>query len=197
MPVVACGCAAQQPYGDLSSNVDLSLPGPTVNKNDINELLRRIDLSAIADPGDKMRECQFFLGLAEAEPDRTRFRWFITAYLNAVYSYFETSALRSSNAITTATGEQIADDSAMESLRAYVEVITNPKKPYHVKTTGLNPVIQRLYKVRAAATHHFPLSIMAAGPSLPEDFHFGNMRGEGEPILALCRDALSVVQTLD
>lgn len=168
---------------------------PAMNKDNINDFLERLDLSAIADPGDKRRECEFFLGLASAEPDRTRFRWLITAYLNAVYSYFETSALRANAAFTHhETGDPIADDEAIDKLRAYVDVVTYPKKPYFVKTAGQQGVMQRLYKVRAAATHHFPLSIMAAGPNLPEDFHFGTMRGEGEPILALCREALEVVK---
>jgi hypothetical protein len=51
-----------------------------------------------------------------------------------------------------------------------------------------------LQKVQKAATHHYPLSIMAAGPNLPEDFHLGSMRGEGEPLPAVCRDALVVIK---
>lgn len=166
-----------------------------MDKDDFDDLLKRLDLSAIADPGDKVRECEFFLGLATAEADRERFRWLITAYLNAVYSYFETRALYAHLAITTEDGEQIADDEAVDKLRAFVEVSTrNTKNGLRVDTAGLDPVLKHLYKIRAAATHHFPLSIMAASPNLPEDYHFGRMLGEGEPILALCRDALEVVK---
>lgn len=165
--------------------------------DDFNDLLDRLDLSAIADPGDKRRECEYFLELASVEQDRTRFRWLITAYLNAVYSFFETSALRANLAITTETGDQIADDAALEKLREYVKVFINVKNPSFVKTAGLNSVMQRLYDVRKAAAHHFPLSIMEAGPNLPDDFHFGNMRGEGEPVLELCRQALVVVKDVD
>jgi hypothetical protein len=165
---------------------------------DADDFLAKLDLDAIADPGDKVRECEFFLGLASAEQSRERFRWLITAYLNAVYSFFETSALHANAAFShPETGNPIADDEALEKLRAYVKVFTDTKKPYYVKTGGLNSVVQRLYKVRAAATHHFPLSIMVAGPNLPEDYHFGNMRGQGEPILGLCRDALAVVRKVD
>ncbi|MEI2622881.1 MAG: hypothetical protein V9G23_02455 [Giesbergeria sp.] len=92
------------------------------------------------------------------------------------------------------TGDPIEDGEAVERLRAYVRVFQNEKKPYYVKTAGLQPIIARLYEVRKAATHHFPLAIMAAGPNLPEDFHLGNMRDEGEPLLALCREALAVVK---
>ena len=160
----------------------------------IENILDRLDLGAIADPGDKIRECEYFLGLASAEADRTRFRWLISAYLNAVYSYFETTALYASVAFTDPeTGDPIEDSEAVEKLRAYVRVFQNEKKPYYVKTGGLHPVIARLYEVRKAATHHFPLSIMATGPNLPEDFQLGNMKDEGQPLLALCREALAVI----
>jgi hypothetical protein len=169
-----------------------------MDKTDIDDLLERLDLSAIADQGDKMRECEFFLGMASDEADRMRFRWLISAFLNAVYSYFETSALRANLAITTEDGEQVADDDALEALRAYVAVTTrNTRKGLRVDTQGFGPVMNRLYKIRAAATHHFPLAIMAAGPNLPEDYHFGNMRGEGEPVLALCREAFEVVRSVE
>ena len=159
------------------------------------DILNRLDLSAIADPGDKVRECEFFLGLAESEADRTRFRWLISAYLNAVYSYFETSALYAAAAfIDPETGEPVEDSEAVEVLRKYVRVSQNEKRPYYVKTSGLHPAVARLYEVRKAATHHFPLSIMATGHNLPEDFHLGSMSGEGEPLLALCRDALAVIR---
>ncbi|MCW2763267.1 MAG: hypothetical protein JWR85_3468 [Marmoricola sp.] len=171
---------------------------PDKPMSETDEFLAKLDLSAIADPGDKVRECEFFIGLASIEASRERFRWLITAFLNAVYSFFETSALYANAAFThPETGEPIADDEALEKLRAYVMVFTKAKNPYFVKTAGLNAGVQRLYKVRAAAAHHFPLSIMAAGPNLPEDYHFGSLRGEGEPILEFCREALEVVKRLD
>lgn len=159
--------------------------------------LSRLDLSAIADEGDKVRECEYFLSLAASEPDRTRFRWLISAYLNAVYSYFETTALYAAVRFTDPeTGEPIEDSETIEIIRNYVRVFQHDKKPFYVKTGGLHPVIARLYEVRKAATHHFALSIMAAGPNLPEDFELGSMKGEGTPLLALCRDALAVIKQL-
>ncbi|HEY8159133.1 MAG TPA: hypothetical protein VIF10_10575 [Methylobacter sp.] len=169
------------------------MPRPFNSSQD--KILERLDLDAIADPGDKIRECEFLLGLASFETDRTRFRWLVSAYLNAVYSYFETTALYASVALTDPqTGDPIEDIEAIEKLRTYVRVVQNEKKPYYVKTAGLHPTIARLYEVRKAATHHFPLAIMAAGPNLPEDFHLGNIKGEGEPLLTLCREALAVIK---
>ena len=107
------------------------------------------------------------------------------------------SALYASVAFTDpTTGDPIEDTESVEKLRNYVRVLQNPKKPYYVKTGGMHPVIARLYEVRKAATHHFPLSIMATGPNLPEDFHLGSMKDQGEPLLALCREALAVVKVV-
>jgi hypothetical protein len=159
------------------------------------DIVDRLDLDAIAEPGDKMRECEFFLGLASVEADRTRFRWLVSAYLNAVYSYFETTALYFSVAFTDPqTGERIAETETVNKLRTYVHVTQRPNRPYYVKTGGLHPVITRLYAVRNAATHHFPLAIMATGPNLPDDFQLGSLKGDGEPLLALCREALDVIK---
>lgn len=169
------------------------MPQPLDSSED--NFLERIDLDAIADPGDKIKECEFFLSLACIETDRMRFRWLISAYLNAVYSYFETTALYASVAFTDPqTGDPIEDSEAVDRLRTYVRVFQSQRDPYYVKTRGLHPVIARLYQVRNAATHHFPLAIMAAGPNLPEDYHLGSTKGEGLPLLSLCREALDVIK---
>ena len=119
------------------------MPPPTASA--IEDILDRLDLGAIADPGDKIRECEFFLGLASTETDRAKFRWLISAYLNAVYSYFETSALYASVAFTDpTTGDPIEDAESVEKLRNYVRVLQNQKNPYFVKTGGVHPVIARL-----------------------------------------------------
>jgi hypothetical protein len=164
--------------------------------NSLDDILERLDISAIADRNDKVHECEFFLALASSESNRERFRWLISAYLNAVYSFFETSALYASVAFTDMkTGDPIEDSEAIELLRRYVGV-KQPRKndPYYVKTSGLHPVIAQLYEVRKAATHHMPLSIMESGSNLPEDFHLGSMRGDGQPLLSLCRDALAIIK---
>ena len=163
--------------------------------SEIEPLLAYIDFEAIADPGDKIMECEFFLALASTEQERCRFRWLISAYLNAVYSYFETTALDESVAFTDpTTGDPVEDSENLEKLRAYVKVQQSTKNPYFVKTSAVHPAIVRLYSVRKAATHHVPLAIMAAGPNLPEDYHLGSTRGTGDPLLALCREALVVVK---
>ena len=77
-----------------------------------------------------------------------------------------------------------------------MKVTQNPNKPKFVNTEGLTLITKQLYEFRKKSTHHFPLSIMATGSALPEDFHFGSMRGEGVPVMPLCSEALAVIRTV-
>lgn len=164
---------------------------------DDEDWLSLLDLSAIADPGDKLSECEYFLAVAASETNRERFRWQISAFFNAAYSFFETSAISAYFSITDPkTGEPVEDSQTLDILRKYVKVFQNAKKPNYVKTAGLHPITERLYELRKANTHHFPMSIMEAGPSPPEDFHFGNMTGKGTPALAFCRSAMTLIRTV-
>jgi hypothetical protein len=159
-----------------------------------DEFLSRLDLAAIEDARNKIDECEFFLGMACQEPDRTKFRWLVSAFLSAAYSYFEMTALRAYFGFTSPdTGEPLPDLESISILRDHVVVLQDQKRPEYVKTAGKSSLTKKLYEVRRRNTHHFPLAIMEAGPSLPEDFHFGNMRGEGEGVLPLCRDALVLI----
>ena len=163
---------------------------------DIDDWLNRIDLEAIADPTDKLSESEFFLGLASQEANRERFRWLISAFLNAAYSFFETSALSAFFRFTDEGGEPHADDDALEVLRTYVVVMQDKKRPSYVKTAGLHEVTKQLYEFRKKSAHHTALSIMATGSSLPADYHFGNMKGEGTAALEFCTNAMKLMRTV-
>ena len=67
---------------------------------DIDDVLSRIDLGAIEDSSNKVSECKYFLELASSEKNRVRFRWLVSAFLNAAYSFFEMSAMRAYLALT-------------------------------------------------------------------------------------------------
>lgn len=164
----------------------------------ISEEFRRwaslVDLSAIANPHDKVAECEYFLELASHESNVSQFRWLISAFLNSAYSFFEISALAAFLALTDPqTGETVEDSAALDTLARYVAISRNRKKPMYVKTSGTHTVTKQLYEFRRRNTHYFPMSIMAAGASLPEDFHFGHITGTGEPALAFCRTAMALI----
>jgi hypothetical protein len=157
--------------------------------------LSLLDLSAVADPGDKVRECEYFLALAEAERDRERFRWLISAFFGGAYSFFETSALYAYAALTAPdTGEPLADFDAVAILEKYVGIRQSDKDPYFVKTSGRHEITKRLYDLRKSSTHHVPLSIMVTGPSLPADFQFGSSVGAGTPALEFCRSLMQLIR---
>lgn len=157
------------------------------------EFFSRLDLSAIEGVEDKVAECQFFLGLASAEIDRKHFRWLISAFLNAAYSYFEMSALHAYFAFTDEEGEMQPDMGAVDVLRGHVRVYRDEKRPNFVKTSGISHVTKKLYEIRRTNTHHFPLSIMKEGASAPESFQFGAMRGGGEPVLPFCAQVMQLI----
>lgn len=161
---------------------------------ELPEWFSRLDLDAIEDARNKIDECEYFLALASRESDRTRFRWLVSAFFSSAYSFFEMSALRAYLSFTASdTGQMLEDPKALGVLRGYVAVLQDKKNPSYVKTSGQHPITKQLYELRRLNTHHFPLAIMAAGPDLPEDFEFGNMRGEGTPALAFCREVMALV----
>ena len=159
-----------------------------------DDWLAQLDFEAVADPDDKLSECEFFFGLMSAEVDRERFRWLASAFLNAAYSFFESSALMAFLRFTDKEGEPIADHHALDVLGRYVNVERRGRRRDFVKTTPLHPLTEQLYQFRRKTTHHYSLSVMIAGPSLPADFHFGSTRRQGVPVIKLCGDVIELVR---
>lgn len=163
----------------------------------IDEVLS-VDLSAVALPRDKIAECAFFLELATREPDRSRFRWLMSAFLSAVYSYFEIEALRAYDAFQhPETGEYVEDEDALKILRKYVRIAQSKNNPSFVKTSGLEGLIENLYELRKQNTHHCPLTIMEADGAPPSSFQFGFMPGNGTPALEFCRSVMSLIDQVE
>jgi len=167
------------------------------NSDSVDDWFELIDLSAVPYLDDKHRECEFFFDLLSVEEDRSRFRWLVSAFLNAVYSYFETSALTAYFRFThPETREPIEDSESLEILRKYVRVFQNAKNPNFVKTSAVHPVVREVYELRKTSTHHYSLSIMEVGPELPRDFQLGDLRGKGEPALQQCKRAIGLVRAV-
>lgn len=60
---------------------------------DLSDWLSRWDMDAVPDIDDKVSECEFFFDSLSSETNRNRFRWLVSAFLNAAYSFFESTAL--------------------------------------------------------------------------------------------------------
>lgn len=171
---------------------------PTKFSGDADDWMNLLDLDAITDPTDKSAECGYFLSLAAHETDKDRFRWLISAFFGAAYSFFEVNALRAYHDFhNPQTGEPIPNNEALEVLRRYVMVVQNVKQPAYVKTAGLHDITKELYELRKGNTHHYPLSIMTAGPLVPEDFHFGSLSGRGIPALHFCREVMHLIHEIE
>lgn len=168
----------------------------TINNFAFDEWLNRWDMEAVPNFDDKVKECEFFFESLSAETNRNRFRWFVSAFMNAAYSFFESSAVTAYFRFTDSHGNPQEDHEGLSVLGQHVRVFRNEKKPNFVKTAGLTPLTTQLYDFRKKNTHHYALSIMAVGTSLPEDFHFGNMRGEGTLVLPLCREVIQLIRAV-
>jgi hypothetical protein len=166
--------------------------------DDTADWLNLLDLDSIADPSDKLTECEFFLELATQENDKDKFRWLISAFFGAAYSFFEINALRAYQSFhNPETGDPIENEEALETLRRYVRVLQDAKRPSYVKTAGQHEITKELYELRKGNTHHYPLSIMTSGKMLPENFQFGSLSGKGIPALAFCRQVISLIREVE
>lgn len=156
------------------------------------------DVSALASPDDKIAECAFFLELASRELNRSRFRWLMSAFLNAMYSYFEIKALAAHTAYPDViTNEYVEDADAFTVLRKYVEITQNKKRPSFVKTSALDGSLETLYELRKKNTHHYPLAITTSGTVLPEGYLFGYLKSKGKPALQFCRNVMSLIEQIE
>ena len=171
---------------------------PREFSTDTEDWLNLLDLDSIADPSDKTFECEYFLRLATEEKDKDKFRWLISAFFGAAYSFFEINALRAYQGFhNPKTGAPIENGEAIETLRRYVRVFQDVKRPTYVKTAGQHEITKELYDLRKGNTHHYPLSIMTSGTAVPEGFQFGSLSGKGIPALAFCREAMSLIREVE
>jgi len=164
----------------------------------MREWLELIDMSSIALPDDKLSECQFFLSLASAEKDRDKFRWSISAFFNAAYSFFEIAALDAHyRYYDPDTDKYIEDNDSLKILREHVGVDQNQKKTKYVKTWGLSNLTKELYELRKGNTHHSPMTITQCSEDLPEGYNFGYIKNEGIPALKFCREVMELIETIN
>ena len=136
-------------------------PAPTFEWN-----LDRLDLTSLESSRNKIDECRFFLDLASREQDRAKFRWLLSAFLNAAYSYFEMAAVEAHFKFCGEDGEPYADAHALKALEQHVIVERN--RAGRVKTIAVTPTVKKLFDIRKGNTHHFPLAIIEARSPLPE-----------------------------
>lgn len=162
-------------------------------RKEIFDYLARLDLSAIESAQDKLEECRFFMGLASVERDRQRFRWLLSAFLSSAYSFFEMVAVEAHFSFCDDEGHPYANEHALDVLANYVKITKTGSKG-RVQVSGLTPLAEKLWAIRRGNTHHFPLSIMATGQDLPNDFSIGKLRDEGIPALAFARDILAMIE---
>ncbi|RZV51653.1 MAG: hypothetical protein EX270_10200 [Pseudomonadales bacterium] len=164
---------------------------------DLRNILDDLDLSAVVLPGDKLKECQYFFNLLEAEKDRDKFRWLLGAFLNACYGHLEYKAAYLHYAFADPeTGDPVEDWEALDILRNYVRVFQQKKSGF-IKTSWLSELTEKLYKFRNRNTHDGGIEVMQVGDDLPNDFNIGSHTGQGTPALIFCREILEFFSKLE
>jgi hypothetical protein len=165
---------------------------------DLRDILKDLDLAAIASPDDKLNECKYFFQLMSTETNRSHFRWLLSAFLNACYSYLEVKAQYLYNSFNNPeTGEPVEDEDSLLILRQYIRAFRNQNKPDFINTSGLTELTKRLYKLRNSSTHDWGLAVMKVGNTLPNDFQIGHLRNQGAPALGFCKEILSLFDKIE
>lgn len=164
----------------------------------LEQYLVDIDFDSIALPDDKYEECRYFYQLLAVEGERDKFRWLLSAFLGACYSFLEIKTKSFYYAFCdNETGQPIEDEESLNILRQYVKVSQNKNNYSFVKTKGFHELSRKLYEIRNSNTHHYALSIMSGNDSGPEGFLIGCERGKAVPALDFCRKALALFDEIN
>src|SRR5690554_6130577 len=160
-------------------------------------LLSQIDLASIPLPDDKLEECSFFFKALSTEPDRKRFRWFVSAFLNAAYSFFESEALTAHfRFFNPDDGALYPDQSGVTTLRKHVKVKQIKTNPEYVSTQGKSVIAKKLYQIRNKNVHCGSLIITSVGESLPDDFRIKTSSNESVPAVVFCSETLQLINDI-
>lgn len=155
--------------------------------------LSAYDFESIVEQTDKLHEAEYFLNASRQQSERREFRWLVSAFLNAAYSYFDTAALTACHSSTNEDGDTEADPEAVKILEKYIKIDQKKSNPFRIHTQAVHPLVEALYMHRRDNTHYFPMSIMATGPH-PENFELGSERGKGVPLIQLCGDIMTLMR---
>jgi hypothetical protein len=149
----------------------------------------------IPDLNDKITECSFFLDLASNEHSVDKFRWLISAFLNAAYSYFESKSVEIYHThVDAESGNCYVDKPAHDVLSKYVGIKQCKKDPSYIKTWGRHELTKELYRVRAKNTHHGSIAIVPNGDVIPENFECVIWREPPKPALKFCREVMALIR---
>ena len=164
----------------------------------LEKYLSDIDFDSIALPDDKLDECKYFYHLLTSENDRDKFRWLLSAFLNACYSFLEIKAKSLYFAFNDPdTGEPIEDEESLKIFRQYARAFQDKKNPEFVKTKGLHDLIKKLYEIRKGNTHNYALSIIKGEKPSPENFKIGHEKSKAVPALEFCRQVLFLFEEIN
>ncbi len=165
-------------------------------KTDSDEWLN-IRVDDIPDPLDKCLECRYFFQLLEGESNQNNFRWLMSAFVSAAYSFFETvnfSAYKrypdEISSVNTGCEE------VLNVINKYVISKNNGKGDRRFTTSAISPLLKQLYALRNSNIHRSAFLIKTNGSDLPNDFMFGFIMDSDVPALAFCKKVVALIDDI-
>lgn len=121
---------------------------------------------------DKLKECQFFLGLMKRTTEFDHFRWFTNAFLSAARAVMDWLATSAYYAIPGEGQWELEEDPhAIAILRKHFSMRRQSGKVYAGSPT--DPLLQKLVDDRNETSHRGPLWIKPEHVNDPSEFRFG------------------------
>jgi hypothetical protein len=77
---------------------------------DMDDWLSRWDIASAPDLNDKVKECEFFFNALSNEVNRNHFRWLVSAFFYATYSFFKSTALTAYSRFTPPENGETYED---------------------------------------------------------------------------------------
>jgi hypothetical protein len=165
-------------------------------KTDSDEWLN-IRVDDIPDPLDKCLECRYFLQLLERESDQKNFRWLISAFISAAYSFFETANFSANKRYPDeALSQHAGCEESFNVIKKYVISKNNGKGDRGFTTSATAPLLKQLYALRNSNTHRSAFLIKTNGGDLPNDFMFGFLTDSDVPALAFCKEVVALIDCI-
>lgn len=156
-----------------------------------------IKLDDIPDPLDKLLECKYFFRLLEVEVERDNFRWLMSAFLSAAYSFFETANFYAQKRYSDEVSSvDVGCEEMLGILKNYVFLREKGKGDKRFSTSGMMPLIKQLYDLRHLNTHRSAFSIKTNGVNLPGDFVIGFVASDDVSAIEFCKKIITIMENV-
>jgi hypothetical protein len=142
---------------------------------------------------DKLKECQFFLGLMKQTREFDQFRWFTNAFLSAARAVMDWLATSAYYAIPGEGQWELEEDpQAIAILKKHFSLrLTKSGKVY--AESPADPILQKLVEDRNETSHRGPLWIKPEQVNDAGEFRFG---WDDVPVLEFAESVIAILDQI-